>query len=288
MNRIFLTAVFFLFLQANTFASVTQVERSFEIKNSEIYTISSSNLGREYDIYVKVPHDYLAKESEKKTYPVLYLNDGPHTFKVASGVTHFPSMDKAIIVGIAFAHGENGQFSRVRDLTPEQDKSWKSYKTGGAAEYLTFIEKEVFPFIEEKFRADPDKRILAGHSLGGSFGTWVFLTKPEMFSSYILTSPSLWWKNNTITATEDFYAKNNKNLKINVFYATCSLETPENGMKEMVKGHQKFVSRLRSRNYAGLNLQDEIVQGTDHYSTFPVGLAKGLRWIYQELWSIKE
>lgn len=37
-------------------------------------------------------------------------------------------MDKAIAVAIAFAHGENGQFNRVRDLTPAHDKSWQSYK----------------------------------------------------------------------------------------------------------------------------------------------------------------
>ena len=286
MNRVFLITVFFLLYQSNVFASVTELEGFFEVKNSEVFTISSPALGRKYDIYIKVPYDYSDKENEKKKYPVLYLNDGPHTFKVASGVTHFQSMDKAIVVGIAFAHGEDGQFSRVRDLTPEEDKSWKSYKTGGAADYLAFIENEVFSFVEKEYRADPKKRILAGHSLGGSFGTWVFLAKPELFSSYILTSPSFWWKNDAIFETEEVYASNNKQLKINVFYATGSLETPENGMKEMVKGHQKFVSRLLSRNYIGLNLQDEIVQGTDHYSTFPVGLAKGLRWIYQDLWSM--
>ncbi|MFS1522799.1 alpha/beta hydrolase [Microbulbifer sp. 2304DJ12-6] len=286
MNKALLVTVFFLLVQISAFAAVTKVDSSFEIKNSEIFSISSSVLGRKYDIYIKVPHDYSNTENEKKTYPVLYLNDGPHTFKVASGVTHFRSMDKAIVVGISFAHGENGQFSRVRDLTPEHDKSWKSYKTGGALEYLAFIESEVLPFVEGKYRVDPQKRILAGHSLGGSFGTWVFLTKPELFSSYILTSPSLWWKGDAIFETEEHYAASNKHLKINIFYATGSLETPENGMKQMVSGQKKFVSRLRSRNYKGLNLQDEIVQGTDHYSTFPVGLAKGLRWIYQELWSL--
>lgn len=286
MNKVVLSIFLLINFQFGSYASVYRVDGSFEIKGSEIYTISSSQLGRKYDIYVKVPYDYSATENKMKHYPVLYLNDGPHTFKVASGVTHFHSMDKAIVVGIAFAHKEDGQFSRVRDLTPEQDKSWTSYVTGGASNYLEFIENEVIPFVEKNYRVDPARRILAGHSLGGSFGTWVLLTKPELFSSYILTSPSLWWKNDAIFKTERHYAGEHKKLNANVFYATGSLETPEYGMKEMVSGHRKFVTRLQSRNYVGLRLQDEIVEGTDHYSTFPVGLAKGLRWLYQDLWAI--
>ncbi|MFT7684084.1 MAG: hypothetical protein ACI935_003607, partial [Moritella dasanensis] len=33
----------------------------------------------------------------------------------------------------------------------------------------------------------------------------------------------------------------------------------------------------------GIIVKDEIVDGTDHYSTFPVGLAKGLMFIYKDL-----
>lgn len=272
--------------QASAEGLITKKSTSYEIGNSEIFTVDSEVLDRKYDIYVKVPTDYSDKENEEKVYPVLYLNDGPHTFKVAAGVTHFKSMNKAIVVGVSFAQGEDGQASRVRDLTPEFDKNWKSYTTGGAPEYLEFIESEVIPFVENSYRADPARRILSGHSLGGSFGAWVILTKPQLFSSYILTSPSLWFKDEMIFDLEETYSKTHESLDANIFFATGALETPENGMKDMVGGHQRFVERLRSRNYRGIHLDDEIVPGTDHYSTFPVGLAKGLRWIYQDLWRV--
>lgn len=255
----------------------------FEIKNTEIHSIDSKVLGRTYNIYVKLPYDYHHDKSKNKNYPVLYLNDGPHTFKVAAGITHFRSMDRAIVVGIGFAKGENGQVSRVRDLTPEIDKTWIKYQTGGAPDYLNFIEHELFAFIDSRYRTNPSKRILSGHSLGGSFGAWVLLTKPELFSAYILTSPSFWYKQELILDVEVDYAKNHKKLDAKVFVATGGLETLENGLRnDMVKGHKSFVSRLNSRNYLGLKLGDEVVEGTDHYTTFPVGLAKGLRWIYQD------
>ncbi len=256
----------------------------FEISNSEVVTIESTILKRKYDLYIKVPRDYFEEKNQSKQYPVLYLNDGPHTFKVAAGVTHFPSMDKSIVVGISFAHGENGQNSRVRDFTPVVDKSWKKYVTGGATEYLAFIEREVFPFVEKNYRIDVHNRILSGHSLGGSFGAWVLLTKPSLFSGYILTSPSLWFKNDYIFDLENEFSKTNNSLNAKIFVATGALEVPENGMRnDMVDGHVRFIKRLRSRHYQGLYISDEIVEGTDHYSTFPVGLAKGLKLFYQEL-----
>ncbi|AWF82083.1 histidine kinase [Microbulbifer sp. A4B17] len=284
---IFLVVISLLSCSINAGPLITKISESFELAGSKIYTVDSEILERKYDLYVKLPKNYSEDNTKNEIYPVIYLNDGPHTFKVASGVTHFEDMDKAIIVGISFAHGENGQFSRVRDLTPMVDTGWKRYTTGGAKEYLKFIEKEVIPFIEGIFRVDPTRRILSGHSLGGSFGAWVLLTKPQLFSSYILTSPSLWFKDEMIFDLEDKYASHNNSLAVNVYIATGALETTKKGRmrNDMVDGHKRFFARLQSRNYRGLKLNGEIVNGTDHFSTFPVGLAKGLRWIYHDMWA---
>ena len=90
------------------------------------------------------------------------MNDGPYTFQVGSCVLHLSSLDKAILVGISYAKGENGVSSRVRDLTPEIDETWIKYQTGGASEYLKFLEEEVMSFIENKYRIDATKRCIDG------------------------------------------------------------------------------------------------------------------------------
>ncbi len=259
-------------------------KQKFQIANSEVVTINSKILDRKYDLFIKVPRDYFLEKSKSKTYPVLYLNDGPHTFKVASGVTHFSTMDKAIVVGVSFAHGENGQYSRVRDLTPVVDETWTKYKTGGASDYLAFFEKEVIGYVEKNYRTNSKQRILSGHSLGGSFGAWVLLTKPELFSSYILTSPSLWFKNYWIFNLEDSFYLQNKVLEANLYFATGALETIKDGMYyEMAEDQTRFANKLLSRNYQGLTIEQEIVKGTDHHSTFPVGLSKGLMFTYKQM-----
>lgn len=273
-----------LIVGSSFFSTAKKNDNNFVIAHSEIVTINSTVLNKKYDLYIKVPRDYFLEDSKHKKYPVLYLNDGPHTFKVASGVTHFPEMDKAIVVGISFAHGEHGQHSRVRDLTPVVDKTWKQYRTGGAPRYLDFIENEVIKYVEDNYRVNSKQRILSGHSLGGSFGAWVLLTKPELFSSYILTSPSLWFKEYWIFDVEEQYKLKNKHLNANVYLATGSLETIKDGMYyEMADDQVKFMSKLVSRNYQGLTVKGEIVEGTDHYSTFPVGLSKGLMFVYNQM-----
>jgi predicted alpha/beta superfamily hydrolase len=257
----------------------------FEIPRSHVHTIHSSKLGRTYNLYVKIPPGYGKKENASRSYPAIYLNDGPYTFQVASGVTRLPTFagefQPTILIGISFALGENGMASRVRDMTPAKDASWKNYETGGGLDYLSFIESEIIPFVEKKYRADPAQRALVGQSLGGSFGALVLLTKPYLFSNYILTSPSLWFNDRLIFELEKKYASMNTDLKARVYFATGSLETPEHGHKPMVSLQNKFVSVLRSRKYPSLDLKDEIIEGTFHETTFPIGFTRGAQWMYR-------
>ncbi len=285
MSRVFIV---FLTLccvlhRTEAFAAPAKSSKSFEITGTEIYKIESATLGRTYDIYIKVPSDYTREENAKKIYPVIYMNDGPYPFLVAAGVTHMRKMDKAILVGISFAQGENGMASRVRDLTPEVDNNWTKYKTGGASQFLKFIETDIMTFIENNYRADPTRRIFAGQSLGGSFGAWVLFTKPNLFSACILTSPSLWFKNYMIFDLEKRYAETNEDLQAKVYFATGEYETPIYGMKnDMVGGLKKFTHHLRSRKYPNLVMHEEIVNGATHVTTFPIGFTKGLLWLFAD------
>ena len=172
--------------------------------------------------------------------------------------------------------------SRVRDLTPVEDKSWVKYQTGGAKKYLQFLEAEVISLVEENYRTS-STRIFTGQSLGGSFGTWVLFTKPELFSHYILTSPSLWFKDNMILGVENNYAKENKDLVAKVYFAVGELETLKKGMRnDMVQDLNNFTDQLSSRNYESFEMKSEVIDGTTHETTYPIGFIKGLLWFLDE------
>ncbi len=262
--------------------------KGFTIPDSSTHTITSDTLGRTYDIYVKVPKEYHSDSAAQKRYPVIYLNDGPYTFQVASGVTHLPmnvgKLEKAIVVGLSFAEGENGMDSRVRDLTPTEDKGWTRYQTGGAPEYLTFLEKEVIPYVEKHYRADSHNRTLAGQSLGGSFGAWVLLTRPDLFDNYILTSGSYWYHDRVIFAMEERYAEQHKDLKARVYFAVGEYEDLEhrNTRNDMVGDQKALVAKLRSRGYPNLVIKDDIISEGLHETTFPIGFTRGVRWLFDK------
>ena len=89
-------------------------------------------------------------------------------------------------------------------------------KIGEADKYLSFIETELFPFIEKNYRTVPYK-IFCGHSKGGLCVTHAFLLHTNMFNAYIALNPSLYWDDGLVMkAAEEKLA--GLNLKHSFFY----------------------------------------------------------------------
>lgn len=156
--------------------------------------IQSKELGEKRVVNIYLPAGYDPKDSIK--YPVIYLLDGSadEDFIHVAGLVQFYNFDwinqvpKSIVVGIA-------SVDRQRDFTfpssiEEQKKRFPN--TGHSDKFLSFIEKELQPFMASKYKANNDKTLI-GQSLGGLLATDILLKKPEMFNRYIIISPSLWW-----------------------------------------------------------------------------------------------
>ena len=265
----------------------------FEVERSAVLAIDSPTLKRSYEIYVKLPPGYDKPENAQRNYPVLYLNDGPYAFQVASGITRVPfnhgTFEEFILVGVSYAKGEDAATSRERDLTPLVDLRNKPYATGGAREYLAFLKNEAMPLVEKTWRIDPAHRTLAGQSYGGLFGIWVMFNEPELFQNYVLTSASLWYNHRAMFDAEAAYAKTHKDLKANLYMAIGSTEHPGGCGKavsqcpdgvDMVTQQREMLKRLASRKYPSLKLHGKIVDGSLHTTTFPIGLIWALQGLY--------
>ena len=265
-----------------------QEPEAFKIERSSVLTIDSKSLGHRYEVYVKTPPGYELPENRNKTYPALYMTDGAYTFEVASGVTMVPFTHKRlsefILVGISNAVGEPPNRARSLDLTPWPSPA-QSEPTGGAGAYFGFVKKELIPTVESRFRIDPRQRVLVGQSYGALFGLWVAFTDPSLFGGYILTSPSIWFAERAILQQEVNYARSHKDLEAKIYMATGQMEFP--GSKgcsgcrnDMVADQKHLADTLRSRKYPGLELRNEVIEGTYHETTFPVGLIKALQWMF--------
>mgnify|MGYP001157884565 CR=1 FL=1 len=164
-----------------------------------IEELPSTILAEKRILNIYLPEGYHKNDSSK--YPVIYLLDGSadEDFIHVAGLVQFNNFSwinrvpKSIVVGIA-------NTDRRRDLTfPSslaEDKKM-SPTSGGSAAFINFIEKELQPFIEKKYKANRTRTII-GQSLGGLLATEILLKKPMLFNKYIIISPSLWWDNGSL------------------------------------------------------------------------------------------
>ena len=65
-------------------------------------------------------------------------------------------------------------------------------KYGESEKFISFIEKELQPDMQKNYKTNSSKTII-GQSLGGLLATEILLKKPNLFDTYIILSPSLWW-----------------------------------------------------------------------------------------------
>ncbi|MEM7039911.1 MAG: alpha/beta hydrolase-fold protein [Bacteroidota bacterium] len=170
----------------------------------ESLTFPSNVLDEDRTLNFYLPSTY--DQDTMAAYPVIYLLDGGMTedFVHVAGLVQFATfpwvkmLPECILVGIA-------NVDRKRDFTfpttIEKDKQ-DFPTTGGSAKFIRFLKEEVIPMAQANYRADPNTRVLIGQSLGGLLATEVLFTKPEMFSHYIIVSPSMWWDNESLLAQE--------------------------------------------------------------------------------------
>jgi predicted alpha/beta superfamily hydrolase len=166
-------------------------------------SMQSKILGAKRFFYVHVPTSNYTAGGAKKKYLVAYVFDADAQFASTASMiqflsTHYNSVcPEMIVVGILH---EN----RRKELTPTHAEKippyWDSISTassGGGEQFISFIEKELIPYIDSHYPTQPYK-MLIGHSLGGLAVMQTLVHHTTLFNSYICIDPSMWWDNQTL------------------------------------------------------------------------------------------
>lgn len=233
------------------------------------FTLKSEILKEERQIIVSLPEGY---EKGNDRYPVLYLLDGRQNIMHVSGsievLTRTGSMPPTIIVGIK-------SINRVRDFTPSKDPN--NPNSGGGKEFLNFIQKELIPFIDSKYRTHPF-RILEGHSLGGLFTAYALMEAPELFNSYIVMSPAFWWNKEEITLkAKDFF--NTSSFQDQSIFFSIGTEDGY-GMQQELK---RFVDVIATHKPQGLRWKHQNIESEGHMSAPLLINYYGLKYTFSDL-----
>ena len=243
------------------------------VPSVQTITIKSNVLGEDRVILVRVPQGY---DVNNQSYPVLYMSDGNAHVGHTSATTEFLArngrMTDMIVVGI-------NNTDRTRDLTPTKAAQVGATgapqfpTAGGADNFLKFIETELIPEIEKRYRTKP-YRVFAGHSLGGLFAFHVMTARPGLFNSYIAVSPSLQWDNQVLVKrTEDLF-KSGKELNATLVMTLGNETGPiEDSFHQM----KQLLTRSAPK---GLDWEVQLLTDEDHGSVVLRSHYLALRKIY--------
>ncbi|WP_121965135.1 alpha/beta hydrolase [Myroides sp. N17-2] len=152
-------------------------------------------------INVVLPPDYSANDTIK--YPVVYILDGgvEEDFVHLAGLVRFNSQPwiarfpNSIIVGIETINRRKDMTFAVDNLDFVEKAGFKKDmfpEYGRAEAYTTFLSSELIPYIEKNYNGS-ETRTIIGESLAGLYSTYVLEYHPQLFTNYIIISPSLWW-----------------------------------------------------------------------------------------------
>lgn len=265
------------------FATATPIlaQDHFDVpKRTEFFTLTSDAIEREYQIMVITPGSYA--ENPGKQYAAIYLTDAQWDLSLVSSMIGKLNYDRSllelVIVGISYP-GKDANYDalRGRDLSPTRVAQMIP-DSGGAGEFLEFIETGIIPEVERRYRIDPEKRALGGVSFGGLFSLYAMFEKPELFDRYISISPAVIWDDHYIAKREAAFAKQHDDLPVRLFLAYGGGEFP--AYTDPIKD---FQTQLNERGYKDFALLNWTIEGERHGGVAADGWTRGLRWVFKDV-----
>jgi len=187
--------------------------------NATTVSIYSEVLKEQRNVTVFLPAGY---SMSNKSYDVLYTLDGEnlqHSYLAAATVkilAYLGVTPEMITVAI------KGQGMRARDFKVKGAVDvFGNESSGDASRFHDFLDHELIPNIEKRFRTG-DCKLIAGHSDGGLFTTYSFTKHSDSFNGYFSFSPSFHESNVSIASFENALSIDFKKKKF--IYLNLGLE----------------------------------------------------------------
>ncbi len=267
-----------------------------------------SRSGAEFRIFISIPKGTPGADG----YPVIYLLDANAMFATVVDAVSLQSrrptatgVEPAVIVGLGYPTDlPIDAERRTYDYTPAvptsllstrpDDSSWP--KTGGADHLLEFFERDLKPIIARDFPIDSQRQTLFGHSFGGLFTLYAMFTRPDMFSTFVAGSPSIWFADRSILTAEKAFSERLRATPrcVRLLMGVGALEqsiSENEGTNPQIKKRMDWVSKNRMIDNAvemaarlhelaphGLQVTYCQFEGENHVSVIPALISRALRF----------
>ena len=205
-------------------------------------SIYDAEIDDTFVVHISLPPDY----NEASSYPMVVMTDGVWR------LSDHPEL-------------------RKRDLQTNPDS------------FLHFIVDNLIPYLEEIYSVNPENMTLTGHSLGGYWAYYALFHNDTIgkntFTNYYIGSPSMWANTDGkfMSTYEEEYYNRTQTLNANV-YVTVGADEDKN----FISSIEDFYNDLQERNYSGLNLTYEKIEGYDHNTVFKPSIKNTLLMFYKK------
>ncbi|PQV48197.1 hypothetical protein CLV33_10544 [Jejuia pallidilutea] len=242
------------------------------------HVLYSNILDEDREYWVNLPESYLKTEASYKKYPILIILDGNVHFKTVTGMVNYMSSDsyrswkipEMIVVGIK-------NIDRRRDYTPDKVVTVRENNTGGGEAFLSFLEDELIPELDKKYRTEP-YRILFGHSLGGLLAVHAYMKDETLFNAFIAVDPSFgMWDEETMDRKLE--AVTEQSFEKFIYIATA------NWGKRNIRNrdrHVRLYEALNSKCEGEFPAQLEYFENENHGSVPPIAFYNGISSIFKD------
>jgi len=234
-------------------------------------------------IRVLLPVGYDDDLNSERRYPTLYLNDGQNLFAAATAVLGAEEwqvdetvrrlvaageLPQIVVVGIDNA----GRRGRPNEYLPYPDVFLQPPVPEPQGEhYPAFLEEEVIPFVETRFRvqAGAGSRALGGSSYGALVALHTAITRPALFSMLLLESPSFYVDDDHVLRDAEAADLRLDRVYLGVGTNELSLDgCPEHpGNAEAVDGVQRLARILKQHGMDGSQVQTTISPCAQHHES---------------------
>lgn len=275
----------------------------YALPGTFVHPLPDPVTGRRYEVWVDLPPNPPASASASATAtttatvgprPAVFVTDAPYAFPLVRALRNRVgqqgrNLADFAVIGLAGPPDESAVDMRSRDYTPSDPRTrpgrpadrYGAPRYGEGPAYLKYLADVAVPAISERYRIDPDRRVLLGHSYGALFAAQVLFAQPALFSHYILGSPSFWFDRRLMFEREAAYAKRHTDLAARIFQYVGAYEAVAPGPRfnkdaDLVADARRFEALLRSRRYPSLRIETRVLAGEDHLTVAPAGATLGL------------
>lgn len=267
--------------------------------------IFHSTANGDYKVTIYTPN----KPIPKGGWPIIYLLDGDSYFLTASDIIKSQACERCILQeGIIVAIDYLNQTRRDFDFLPKPDhfvfetlpnnQINLSGKYGGADAFYDFLTKELKPEMEKRYKINLKQQAIFGHSYGGLFNLYIFLTKPVIFNTYVVSSPSMWFSDGYMFKVLSKYLLDNQPPLINPVNLLISVGGSEQSLlpfnrklpkekqnlllkhrqnRKMVDNSKHLFDQLKQAKIHNLNLSYKVYPQQSHKTAAIIALQDGIQ-----------